>query len=110
MRKVKQVLPKQRNVMHNHPLLRKCEVHNKSRKRRRANEKVRVLREYVDQSVIQDCVLMSVFAGICCVWLNRLTATSALITWNIANNSAAPKFPLWSFERRVAESGLYRCL
>ena len=75
MRKAKQVLSTQRNVMHNHPLLRKCEVHDKSHKRRRANEKVRVLREYADQSVIQDCILMSVFAGICCVWLNVLTAT-----------------------------------
>lgn len=50
MRKIKPVSNYQRNGLHDHPLLRKCEAHVKTHKRKRANEKVNFKREYVDQS------------------------------------------------------------
>ena len=37
---------KTRNLMHNHPLLRKCAVHDKNHKTKRRSQKVELRREW----------------------------------------------------------------
>lgn len=40
-----------RNLMHNHPLMRKCDVHGKSTKARRRLDRVKMIKQWPDESV-----------------------------------------------------------
>lgn len=64
MAKSKRRTIKPRNTLHDHPLLRKCDVHEKTHKQKRGNEKVKVKREYFDQSRFKESILMNVFASV----------------------------------------------
>jgi len=53
-----------RNWLHDHPLLGKCGIHEKSEKAKRQKQKVKLKKEWFDQSTIDDCILMKPFAGV----------------------------------------------
>jgi len=61
MHKSKQKTLKRRNLLHDHPLLLKCDVHEKSYKAKRRKQKVKLKNEWFDQSVINNCILMKLF-------------------------------------------------
>ena len=50
MKRVKAPPPTHRNLLHDHPLLRKCAAHGKSRKAERRDAKVRMKHEWDGQS------------------------------------------------------------
>jgi len=50
MKQAKKPVPSHRNLLHDHPLLRKCAVHGKSRKVERRDTKVRMKREWDGQN------------------------------------------------------------
>lgn len=62
MAKSKQKTLKRRNLMHDHPLLHKCDMHEKTHKRTRGNIKAKLKRKYFDQSANELCFLMKVFS------------------------------------------------
>ena len=64
MHKLKQKTLKRRNLLHDHPLLLKCDVHEKSYKAKRRKQKVKLKNEWFDQSVISNCILMKLFSSV----------------------------------------------
>ena len=56
--------PSMRNLLHDHPLLRKCDVHDKEHKAKRRKQKVKLQKEWFDQSAIGDCISMKLLAGV----------------------------------------------
>lgn len=50
MKQPKKTVPTHRNLLHDHPLLRKCAAHGKSRKAERRDAKIRTKREWDGQS------------------------------------------------------------
>ena len=43
----------QRNLLHDHPLLKKCSVHQKSNKSKRCLEKVKMKKEWLPQNIFK---------------------------------------------------------
>lgn len=49
--KMSKHLTRQRNLLHNHPLLSKGDVHNKSNKSKRRDEKMKIKKEWLPQNI-----------------------------------------------------------
>ena len=46
-------LTRLRNSLHDHPLLRKCSVHQRSNKSKRRSEKVKIKKEWLPQNIFE---------------------------------------------------------